>query len=92
MSFSPQILQQVQDSVVPSPILVIPIKPIVTDTNAAVEKNTATTKKENQDVKNTPLKNPIEKTVAKTLPPVEIKKDTVATFVYSDTITNVAQN
>jgi hypothetical protein len=92
MSFSPQILQQVQDSVAPSPILVIPIKPVVTDTNSAKEKTTAKTKKENQSVKNTAPKNTTEKNIAKTQPPVEIKKDTVTAVTPSDTLANLAEN
>lgn len=92
MSFNTQILQQVQDSVVPSPILVIPIKPVVTDTNSAIEKSTAKTKKENQSVKNTAPKYTTEKTLAKTQPPIEIKKDTVAAVAPFDRLPNLAQN
>ncbi len=89
MSFNHQILQQVQDSVVPSPILVIPIKPVVTDTNLSNDKNTSQTKKENQNVKNTISKNTSEKTVVKTQPSVEIIKETVSSVTKVDTLTQV---
>lgn len=91
MSFSPQILQQVQDSVVPSPILVVPIKPLVIDTNTAKEKTTAKTKKENQSTKNTTPKNTAEKAINKLQPVAEIKKDTAVISTKADILSNIAE-
>lgn len=92
MSFSPQILQQVQDSVVPSPILVIPVKPVVTDTNSDKEETTVKIKKEKQSEKNTFPKITTEKTITKTEPPVELKKDTIAAVATTDSLSNLAEN
>lgn len=75
MSFSPQILQQVQDSIVPRPILVVPIKPLVVDTNTAEEK---TDIKESKSTKYTSQKTNAEKAVSKNITLTEVKKDNLA--------------
>jgi len=88
MSLSYQILQQVQDSVIPSPILVIPYKPVVIDTNVSNQNNTDTTKKENQKAKNTLVKNKIEKSLNIQSSSIEIKKDSTPIATKLDTVIN----
>lgn len=90
MNIYPQILQQVQDSVVPSPILVIPIKPTISDTNTAIqEKTSQQTKKDSQNIKP-----PIAKTVNEKLPKTpsvttnksEVKIDSIALKANNDSL------
>jgi hypothetical protein len=88
MSLSPQILQQVQDSVVPSPILVVPFKPLVIDTNINSQKVTDSTKKETQKIKNTAVKNNIEKLPNNQATALEIKKDSATITTKTDTVIN----
>ncbi|MFN4233636.1 MAG: DUF4271 domain-containing protein [Bacteroidia bacterium] len=90
MSLSPQILQQVQDSVVPSPILVLPIKPPVLDTNTINDKTSNKSKKENKS-KNTVATNKSENKI-KIAPQLnEPRKDSVIPLeqVKNDTINKV---
>lgn len=76
MSLCPQILQQVQDSVVPSPILVLPIKPPVLDTNTTNDNITNKNKKENKS-KNTVAANKSDNKIKIATQLNEPKKDSV---------------
>jgi hypothetical protein len=86
MSLSPQILQQVQDSIVQSPILVVPYRPVLPDTNTNSAKETKKVKKETP-VKTTIPKNEKESLLKNKTETVSVAtKDTSVLILNNDSI------